>query len=317
MTERAEGSSENGTPEPTDYNKMTLDELEAEFDAPRESPDPEPTPVEEPPESEGEPGTAEEAGEEEPAAEAEETEPEFDERSSQIEELQLRLQQAELDRNHERDVASRNAGMLGHLQKQIQQMQQQPPQPRADDFGGEPAEIAPMAPQPSVDPQLQSTVAELAQAESNRAVVESYNDIRNQIVSDLQQQGFAADDLDTRVNATLEKMAPAITEGSKAYEGMTLNVKAQRQAADTLLKSAYIGVKIDEMRTAREEALAKRAAQVPERKRQKLAASSAGGGGASAAPSRPKRPSEMTSEEADAEMVRLFGDGSSNLRGDR
>jgi len=313
------GEQQEGIP---DYSGETLEQLEARFDAgegmivtrddgPEVEVEAQPEPE---PEPEAEPEVTVKADEPEAVAEEPdevvEEEAEFDEKQSMIDELKLELERAEIERGKFEHLQSRDAGLAGHLRKEIQSLKDAVLRPQAEtevDPYAETPVVQQQAPSQPGDPALQSRLAELEASARAGAIEQEYEAFR--VARGIDPE--AAKEL-------IQKMAPAIQASWKPYIDQVPDMSPSqvRKAIRYVLDGAYVDTGLTEIRQARTEAQNRVASQVPEKKKAKLAASVSGAGAAGAAPARAKPQSEFTAEEADAALIREFGDGH-YVRGDR
>jgi hypothetical protein len=262
------------------------------------------SPVEEKVQEPDEPEVEEEL---EPAAE--ESDEEFDERQSIIEELQIQLEKERINAQKLQHLQSRDAGMVGHLKKEMDALKRslsQPSDSQYDDFQAEPQSQPRLVNEPGNDA-LQSRLAELENTARAGAVEAEYT-------SFLAARGLEGD----KASEFLQRMGSSIAEQWEPYREQVASMSAAslRKSLRFVLDSAYADLRLSELKAQREQALARRASQVPERKKVKLASATAGSGSVAGPPKGPKRVSEMTAEEADAELSRLSGTptGSGRLR---
>ena len=284
-----------------DYSGETVEQLEERFRKGEglieaKDPEPETVEVEEPP-VEGEPEATETKSEGEEEAKPAEEKTEFDDAVAGEEQAGLEKLTEDLRSKRLEDLLGRQAGRAGHLQKQVDELKelvsraQRAPAPTEDPYAETTPPVVQQRPIPVTDPSLQASVTELQQDNRNRAVEAEYNDF-------LQANADAS--------GLMEKMAPSIREQVKQYDGMSLNTQALRKTLRLTLDTAYAEVRLQEVISQRKEA---KASQVPEKKKAKQVASVSGSGGAPAPRTKQKSVEDMTAEEADAEMIRRFGDG--------
>jgi len=309
--EQTDGAAEANTEQGVDYESLSLEELEEKLHAgegviddtePVEEPEPEPEPqVEEP--TEAEPVEATEQDEGVPNDEvAEPVVPEFDERGTYIEELRLQSEKATADAARAELFRSREAGELGHLRKRVEELTslltQQPSAPTDDPYAE--AQPARQQPLPSIAPVDQSRLAELESDARTVAIEAEYRDF-------LQAKGIEQDS----AQEVLGRMSDSLREQWAPYAEsvQTMAPRSARKVFRVILDSSYADMRLREVKVLREEALAKKAAQVPARKQAKQAATVSGSGASPAPRARQKAPEDMTAEEANAELIRQYGDG--------
>lgn len=301
-------------PEVEAFESETVEQIEARFRAgegivddapsapppvvetpPAEAPPAEATPAATPPNGDPTASPPAEAKADDPPAE-----PEFDERQFAIDEMRLKLEKAEADNRRVELARSRETGEIGHLRKQLAQLQAALTQPRPtdqDDYveprGRRVSE--PSLPGQSVD---QSRLAELENDARAGAIAAEYQDfLTTRAIKPEESQ------------VLLTKLAPAIQEQWEPYKEMAgeMSARSVRKVLRTLLDSAYADLRLREMQEAANVARARKVSQVPEVRKAKLAASVAGSGGASPPAPREKSPEDKSAEEADAELTRLYG----------
>lgn len=306
MAEPEETGQEQREP---DYSKMSEEELEAEFragkgliiereDEPGETQD---EPVEPAKEQEEQAEPSEPPAQEPPAAEIpESSEEEFDESKSQVEELRLLLDLEKKQREHFNQLQSRafheKEQQRLQYEEQIRQLTSAQSTRQREDYSEEPIPQPPLGPgQPVPDPY------------SNRlAALESW--MKAQAV-EAEYAKFLKEN--PGVEGNLEEMASDIQQAFAPYANNVSSYSAQDLKTITrmALDSAYAQHQIKQLRQRREEALKRRAEQMPKRKQAKQAATVSGSGGTPPPRAKPKQPEEMTAEEADRELIKLFGDG--------
>ena len=109
-------------------------------------------------------------------------------------------------------------------------------------------------------------------------------------------------------------MTPLVEAGIRPFQGMKLNAKSSRKVADMVLGSAYVDVQLKQREEARAAWMERRAATTSKRKIEKEAAAISGSGSTPAPTPKAKADSEMSAEEADAALIKEFGDGHRDLR---
>lgn len=291
------------------YDGESLDDLEARFRAGEGilvERDDEPAPE---PETQ-EPEAAEEA-QAEPEAQAEEVreepesepEPKESGNAEALEELRLQLELERSARERSELIGGRAAAQLGELRKQVEmltQTRQQPP-PTPDDDYGVPQQQAPPysypgAHQPSGVDAIQEKVAGLEAAERARAI-------------EAELQSFKLKNFGDDENAYqqfVESSKESLSASLAPYQNLPLDNAGARKLLNISLNIALTEHRLAQRKRDAQERVAQ---QVPEKKRAKQAATVSGSGAASVPKSRPKSPEEMTAEEADAELIKLYGDG--------
>ena len=290
---------------PEVYDGETEDQLEARFRAGEGMADAQPQePVAVEPEPPETPADSQQAEETPPAPSDPDPgdvtpEPEFDEREYALEEMRLKLEKTEADNRRIELERGRATGEMGHLRKQLRDLQVHltQPQPNQDDYA-EPTGrrlSEPILPGPSVD---QSRLAELENDARAGAISAEYQDF-------LASRGIRPED----ANGLIQHLAPSIQEQWGPYRESLAEMSARsvRKVLRTVLDSAYADFRLRELQAKASEARQRKASQVPEVRKAKLAAGVAGSGGASPPAPRPKRPDELTAEEADLELTRQFG----------
>jgi hypothetical protein len=299
-----------------DYSQESLEELEKRLrdgegliiereDEEPESAEPEPEPDVPPAAESEEPETegAESPEVEEPVAGEE---PEFDEQGMLVEELKLELERARAQSERDQVLQQRDSGRVGALNKELKKLQQilqqQQAQPQPVDPYDEPQMRQPQPPPsvPGIDAESQSRLVALEQDARARAVDEVANEF-------IQGHGLSMDE----GMALIKELGPSLQEQAAPYneEFQTMQPNSMKKVLRVMLNSAYADHRLAEIKTRREEALAKRASQVPEKKQAKTAAAISGSGGTPAPKSVAKSADGMTAEEADKALIREFGDG--------
>lgn len=300
-----------------DYESMTVEQLEAEFDRTGGMVEESVTDVTPTPEPEPEPEQATEPDEiaadsEEVAEEAPVEDPIIDDRDLEFKEMSLKMEKLQIERDHERFVASNNAGKIGYLQQQLQQLSAEP-RPRAaeyDDLGNEEAESRRVQPQQQYRPQIEDKVAELQSEQTNIAVKGVYDNFLAQVSSDLTKQGLESEKVQAEQNAIIDRIAPTLKDRFETFGSLEdMGTKTISKITGMVLQSAYNDVKLERLAALRKETSERKASQVSEARKVKLAASPPSAG-SSGTPDRQKSPEEMTASEADAAMISLYGDGS-------
>ena len=225
MSEPQEQPPEPVESQEPDYSNESVEELEkrmadGEVVVTERSDDQEPEPVAEepPPTEEVEQAPEPEA---EPAPEGVEAPPEAEleisERDLQIEEYRLRTERAEIGMKRQEDLASRNAGLYGHLKKQMDALTQAaraPQQEPEEEMYAEPTPrpVQERAPIVSED---QSRLAELELEERRRAANEVYSQFLGEVARDLQKQAPKDDngfDAEVAAKELMTEMAPIIQQ---------------------------------------------------------------------------------------------------------
>lgn len=296
-------------PEIPDYEKMTDEQLEAAFDAPDvPTPSPEPEPEDVLPEPEPEPETKPEPEakpkDEAVAEPAVEAEPDL--AALEMQELRLRLDKLQADRDRFEFVAGRNAGQVGHLKKQLEELSQ--PRERDVDEQEDSEEPTPQTRRSASNRALEDKVAELQASESSRAIEGVYSEFIAQVASDLKSQGIADDKIDSERNAIMSRIATKLKDHFEPFGPLnSFNAKALRKVTGMALQSAYADHKLEQIAVLRKAASERKASQVSASKIVKQAASPSGGG--ITPKPKPKHVSDMTAEEADAAMIAEYGDG--------
>ena len=291
------------------YAEETVEQIEARFSAgegispeigqepepaPAVDPPPDPPAPTDPPSDPPPPVEVKPNGEEHPPAPEE-----FDERQFQIEEMRLKLEKTEADNRRIELARGRETGEIGHLRRQLAEMQAAMMRPRELDDDAEPARgrriSEPVLPGTSVD---QSRLAELENDARAGAIAAEYQEF-------LTSRGIKPEE----TMGLLQKIGPAIQEQWEPYkESMgEMSPRSVRKVLRTVLDSAYADLRLRELQSQAAEARARKVSQVPEVRKAKLAASVAGSGGASPPAPRPKSSAEMSAQEADAELTRLYG----------
>lgn len=303
--------------EEQDYSQLTLEELDKRFEAgegmiPDEEPaappepaaEPEPEPV---PEVAAEPAEPEVPVEEPPV---EPSEPEYDEQAAILEETRLELEKVERERQKFEFLTGRESGEKGFLKKRVEALEEvirqatQQQQPQTDDYAAETTQ--PQVVQPLQDTGIQSRVAELETGQREEATRQEYQ----QFLNDNQLVGRPQEEL----AQVMSELAPDFQRHFEPYKDMDLNPKSFRKVFRMALDSSFTDLKLARVKKHREEALAKKAAQVDARKIAKQAAVVSGSGASPAPKPQPKAQSELSADEADAALVAEFGDGQRRRR---
>lgn len=305
-----DGAAEASTEQEPDYDSMTVEQLDELLSAGdgmvrEDEPDPEPE-LEPVAEAEETPEPVEATEPEVPGSNGETVEEpvvEFDERESLIEELRLQAEKAQADVARAELFRGREAGELGHLRKRVEELtwilQQQSSAPSDDPYAeAQPArQQQPVKPVTSVD---QSRLAELEQDARAVALEAEYRDFLSAKGIDPEK----APDVIGRMSASMkEQWAPY------AESVQNMAPRSARKVLRVILDSSYADLRLQEVKTLREEALARKAAQVPARKQAKQAATVSGSGASPAPRVQQKAPEDMTADEANQELKRLYGDG--------
>lgn len=303
MSDNSEHEDGGNAEQLPDYANETVEQLEARFRAgegvireqPEEAVEPE---VEQAVEETVEAEAAEEA---QPGQESEETDEEFDERQSLIEELKIQLEKERINAAKLQHLQSRDAGLVGHLKKEMEALKAAITQPASEedlDYSAEPQRGQPRFVQTPGTEALQSRLAELENSARAGAIEAEYAAF------------IAAKNLDgEKASEFIKSMGSSIAEQWEPYREQvgSMSAASLRKSLRFVLDSAYADLRLSELKSKREEAIAKRASQVPERKKAKLASATSGSGSVAGAPKGPKKLSDMTAEEADAELLRQFG----------
>ncbi len=317
--ESKEGNSEVAP----NYDSMSVEEIELEFERtggvnPEEgseesvAPEPEPAP---------EPVAAEAPKEEVVETPAEVVvEPETDDRELQMQEMQLQMERMKLDKHHFEHLAGKNATAVDDLRKELQASSVARP-PVEDPIYQEdtPQSVAP-APRtvPVPDVGLAGKVAELQQSQVAQETERVYNSFLEKIKSDLSTQGVKQDQIETEMNSVMEQITPTLKQGFKSYGDLsTYPVKTLSKVTRMVLDSAYTDVRLAKVADLRSQHAERKATQIADNKIAKQAAQTSGSSGRTVGEPPPKSVEDMSAEEADAEMSRLYGDGRGNLRARR
>ena len=316
----------NEPAEGPDYSTESVEELEARFAAGEgvvkegePDPVPEPGPVAAAPtEADPEPQVASEDAPPEDAP-AEPTEPETDDRELQMQEMQLQIERMRLDKQHFEHLAGKNATAVDNLRKELQTSSA--PRPVAEDpidYEDIPSSVAPQ-PRivPAPDDGLAGKVAELQQSQMAQETERVYNSFVDKIKSDLSTQGVKSDDIETQTQSVIEQITPTLKQGFEPYGDLsTYSVKTLSKVTRMVLDSAYTDAKLAKVAELRRTNADRKATQISETRIAKQAASPSGSGsrGVQEPPPRTVNPNTgvidgMTAEEADAELIRLEGDG--------
>jgi hypothetical protein len=325
------GEVDNGA---RSYDDMSIEQLEAEFantgGVIQDDPVDEPAPVDEPEQNPAQEvaatdgNHAEQSDQADPQAADEPQEVELDDRDLQLQELQLQLERERVGREQANLIATRNAGKMGHLQKQLEQLaaERNRPTPASDslDYEDDPtAESARFQPQPPVVPsRYEDEVAELRIAHRANMVKEVYSDFLNRLSEDLTAQGVPQDKIAVEQQSLIEQITPTLKDRFEPF-GELDGLKSQTLGKITrmVLDSAYTDAKLQKIADLRRRSAERRATQISESRIVKQAASSSGSGGRPAKEPPPKSVDDMTAEEADAALIAQFGTGQGNLRARR
>lgn len=307
-----------------DLDNMTLEEADAalreitegiESDPVEDEVEPEPEqPVEEPaveePEQEEEPVAAEEANGELP-----------DERDLLVEEMKLKLEAERQARERFELAAGRSGGELGHLRKEFDRLKAQlaSNRPEVDDLDYEQPAESPRRVQPQPNqPQsshLEDQVAELRQEATKVAVEKVYSDFLSQVQDDLKAQGVEQDKLASEQEAVFREITPTLQGQIESFGDLSnAGTKTLQKVTKMALQGAYTDYRLKKIASLRNEISERKASQVAQSKIAKQAASPSGSGGKSVKEPPPKKPEEMTADEADAALIELFGDGHGRVR---
>ena len=300
-----------------DYDSMSADDLDnlmrKDADEAMFGPPPAQEEVEEVPAEQAAPAESNEpetAAAETPADDA----PELDERDLQIQELTLRMESLSAQKELSDLASSKNAGMLGHIQKQMANMaaERQRPAPAEDLYIEDESTAEPYRqPRPGrADDALGAKVAELQAEQLKGATERIYTGFLNQISSDLTAQGVEQANLDNEQKAIMEQITPTLKQRFEPFGDISqMQHKTVEKVVNMVLQSAYTDVKLNKVAEMRKLNLERKASQIAESRIVKQAASPSGSGGKSTKEPPPKRVEDMTADEADAALIALYGDG--------
>ena len=307
------GAQEPDTP---DYADESIEDLEARFragegqvedDAPP-APEPEPEPVPEP-ESLPEVAASEEVPPVEEPVTASTDEP--DDRDLQFQEMQLEMERMRLDRQHFEHLAGKNATAVDDLRKELIASARTSPAAEVDPIYEDISPSVAPAPRtvPAPETGLAGKVAELQQSQFAQETERVYNSFLGKIESDLSSQGVAVDRIASESESVIEQITPTLKERFEPYGDLNrYPIKTLAKVTRMVLDSAYTDVKLAKIAALRKQASERKATQIAETKIIKQAASPSGSSGRAVQEPPPKTPEQMTADEADAEMIRLFGD---------
>lgn len=309
----AEEAQAEPTQTPVDYENESLEQLEARFRDGEgiiverdDSVEPEPPATEPEPEATEE-AKAEPAAEAEVTQEAEAQQPEQTDASA-LEELRLQLEIERAARERSELFGGRAASELGELRKQVAMLEQartQPPPPPAEELDPY-REVPQQAPQPGLPPHagvgdLQAKVASLEQQDRQRALVTDVEAFRQKHFPN--ESGGVDEEAYT---AFTTASAESIKSQIAPYQHLNLDTESARKLLNISLNIALAEYQLAQRKKAATE---KTAQQVPEKRKAKQAATVSGSGASPAPAPRTKRPEDMTAEEADAALIKEFGDG--------
>jgi len=304
------GAQEPDTP---DYADESIEDLEARFRAGEgqqveedipPAPEPEPEPA---PEPESLPEVAASEDENTPGVEVPPPD-EPDERDLQFQEMQLEMERIRQERERFEYQTGRATGEVGFLKKELERLRAAPP-PQDDPIDYEPAETARPAPTPSAPSHLEEQVAELRAEQTASAVQRVYSEFLTQVEGDLKAQGVEQDNIPAEQESIIEQITPTLKERFEPFGDVsTLGAKSLQKVTRMVLQGAYTDQKLAKIANLRKQASERKASQIAETKIIKQAASPSGSSGRAVQEPPPKTPEQMTAEEADAEMIRLFGD---------
>jgi hypothetical protein len=299
----------------TDYDSMSADELDnlmrEEADAALYGPPPQAEV-----EVEAEAPVEQAAVSEESAPTESEPEQEFDDRDLQIQELTLQMQSLSEQKELASIAASKHAGAVGYLQKQMNELTAErnrstsagDPYDREDEITAEPHRGQPLPGRTSRA--LEDKVAELQAEQMNGTTKRIYGDFLNQIANDLTAQGVEQDGLGAEQESIISQITPTLKQRFEPFGDISqMQPKTVEKVVNMVLQSAYTDVKLAKVAEFRKTNLARKASQISESRIVKQAASPSGSGGKSVQDPPQKRVEDMTAEEADAALIALYGDG--------
>ena len=301
-----------------DYDSMDLDQLEREFDEHKgeiheqlvaQTSDP----------MDDEP-VAEKAEPEVPVEEAEEPTPdesvEVDPAEAQddpvdamhlLEVAQAKVEKVEAERDRDRFLADRNAGMVGHLQQQMNALREHMAakvDATRDNYEDEPvSEPSPRRPAAqSLDPELQSELDEIRSDRVRRTLEEESQSFQAEVkpffdqVSERygqEESAQVAEDIKARVAAMPEEYKQVLTGTDAKLAAVT---------ARSIFRSAMADAKLAFL-----ERRPKKATQLPESRRRKMEAASAADSSSDSLKkgSEPKSIDDMSLEEIDAALTEM------------
>lgn len=281
-----------------DFESMTVEQLDALLEAGEGNKAPEPPP--EPP-AEPEPEPTPPAQETPPVAEpvTPETPAEPEQPPSEMEELRALVEAEraarEADRKRLESLQGRVAGQEGFWKQKYEELQRTLGPDRSDDTEpeAEPSAVrgegrtTPRGERPIADP-ISTWAVSVAVQQAAAAFHQSHPD--TQEMAEEFKQYYASSGYDPSRILTANDPLEASRLATLALEEAYLNVKAQRQAK-----------RYEELRE-------KRATQFRVSEDQKRKAVISGSGGSPPPKPKPKSYGEMTADEADAELRRLYGD---------
>lgn len=234
-------------------------------------------------------------------AEAETTdEPEFDEGQAAIEIERARADKAEAQMERQRFLADRNAGLLGHIQKELAQLKSRPPTAAAQDFEQPERPFdAPGQPQPAPAP-FQEEIQEMRSERVARALQEvgqQWNEDNREFLEGINKvhgeethKTFMAD-LTERIGQMGKEIDISLFADDPKMSAVT---------AKAMLKSAMADAKIHFLQQRSEAARKQKSEQSDELKAAKRSAKVTGSKGGKPAPAKPKTVDEMTEDQLDA-----------------
>jgi hypothetical protein len=308
--------------EQPDYEQMSLEELEAELDKaddfghpPEQEPE-QPAGEPDPKEAEAQPEEQPEAPEDvpvegDPATDQPPAEPEFDERDSKIEELQLQVEQQRLEREKFQFDRQRDSGRYGVLRQEMESLKGTIAGLQSGDLeaGDEQAARPPTAFQ---DPRFDEIVADIKQTKLQSAYQEFENSLAQEVAAEMQAAGKepVPDEVATEVRSRVQAITPAIEQEVQKYANENLKPEAASRILSLHCKLAYGDWKIQRARTRN---AGRRVSQIAKSRQAKLEATDDAGNPPVVKP-QTKSYEDMTADEADAEMTRLYGRGGNRYR---
>ena len=302
----------------TDYESMTVEEIDAEFERTggvnpqEESAEPEPGPAPEPVAAEPESTDKPEPQEESTPATTEDApaEPEPNEQELQMQEMQLQMERIGQERQQFEHIAGRTTGEIGFLKKELERLRATPQVAQQDpvDYQAETPTVQPQP--PSAPSRLEGQVAELQESYRASAVEKVYNTFLSHVEKDLLADGVKQDQIESEQTSIMEKINPTLKQRFDTFGDVSnLGTKATEKVTRMVLEGAYTDIKIAKIADLRKTFSERKAVQIAENKIAKQAASTSGSGGRPVQESPPKSIEDMTAEEADAELIRLSGEG--------
>ncbi len=306
----------------TDYESMSVEDIDAEFERtggvnvqeePVE-PEPEQAPLAAEAES-TEKTEPQEATDKEATTEPTDVpaEPEPDDRELQLQEMQLQVERMRLDKQHFEHLAGKNATAVDDLRRELQSSMRASPAVE-DPINLEDNQPS-VAPSPRIVPDrneaLAGKVAELQRAHSDRETERVYADFSSVVDSDLAAQGVAKEEIVVeREKIFNEQIAPTLKQRFEPYGNLSeYPINTLSKVTRMVLDAAYVDVKLAKVAVLRKTVSERNAVQIAENKIAKQAASTSGSGGRPVQESQPKSISDLSAEEADAELTRLSGEG--------